>query len=158
MEFILEILNTYGREIVGAIFTALAGVLGMVASKLATKYVNTKIKRQIARTVVRGIEQAYMTLDGPAKLDKGLKALADMLQAESITVTDLELRMLLEDALGEFNDVFNYEVMEGFAVEDLDDDQLRQFLQMNGFAYTAGMTREEMLAALGEEPEAGFLI
>lgn len=41
-------------------------------------------------------------------------------------------------------------ILEGIAVEDLDDAQLRGFLQLNGFAYTEGMTREEMLAALDE--------
>lgn len=45
-------------------------------------------------------------------------------------------------------------IMEGIAVEDLDDDQLRAFMQMNGFAYTEGMTREEMLAALDEAADA----
>lgn len=45
-------------------------------------------------------------------------------------------------------------ILDGICVEDLDDDQLRQFLQLNGFAYTEGMTREEMLAALDEAAEA----
>lgn len=45
-------------------------------------------------------------------------------------------------------------VLDGICVEDMDDDQLRQFLQLNGFAYTDGMTREEMLAALDEATEA----
>ena len=43
-------------------------------------------------------------------------------------------------------------VLEGVAVEDLDDDQLRSVLQQCGFAYTENMTREEMLAALDEMP------
>ena len=41
-------------------------------------------------------------------------------------------------------------VLDGIAVEDLDDDQLRSLLQQCGFAYTENMTREEMLAALDE--------
>ena len=41
-------------------------------------------------------------------------------------------------------------ILEGVAVEDLDDDQLRSVLQQCGFAYTENMTREEMLAALDE--------
>ena len=45
-------------------------------------------------------------------------------------------------------------IMEGIAVEDLDDDQLREFLKINGFAYTDGMTREEMMAALDEAGDA----
>lgn len=151
MEFILAIINEYGMEIMRAVLIALAGVLGNVAAKLATKHVNTKIKRDIARIVVRGIEQAYKHLDGPTKLAKGMETLADMLQAEGITVTELELRMLLEDALGEFNDVFNSEIiLEGIAVEDLDDDQLREVAVQAGLSrtYVDGLNRDVLLDTL----------
>lgn len=155
MEIILEIINNYAAEIIGTILTALAGVVAMAAKNLATKYINAKVKRDIARTVVQAVEQIYKDLHGNEKLGKALEAAAEMLAAEGITVTDLELRMLLEAAVGEFNQVFNSAtIMEGIAVEDLDDDQLRSFLQLNGFAYTEGMTREEMLAALDEAADA----
>lgn len=44
----------------------------------------------------------------------------------------------------------NAVILEGVAVEDLDDDQLRSLLQQMGYTYTENMTREEMLAALDE--------
>lgn len=105
-KFILEIVNTYGLEIIGTILVALAGALGLAFKALATKYINTKIKRDVAHTVVQGVEQLYKDLHGPAKLAKALEAAASMLTAQGITVTDLELRMLLEAAVGEFNNVF----------------------------------------------------
>ena len=155
MEFITNIINNYGAEIIGAILTAVATLLGAALKKLATKYINTKIKREIARTVVRGVEQLYKDLNGEEKLGKALEAAAEMLTAQGIVVSDLELRLLLEDAVGEFNDVFNSTtVLEGIAVEDLDDEQLRELLQQIGYAYTADMTREEMLAALEETANA----
>ena len=154
MEFILEIINTYAAEIIGAILTALAGVVAVAVKNLATKYINTKVKRDIARTVVQGVEQIYKDLHGEEKLGKALEAAADMLTANGITVTDLELRMLIEAAVGEFNQVFNSDtIMEGIAVEDLTDEQLRELLLQCGFAYTENMTREEMLAALDEAPD-----
>ena len=63
-----------------------------------------------------------------------------------------EMRELLEnneDVAAYINGTL---VLEGIAVEDLDDDQLRSLLQQCGFAYTENMTREEMLAALDEIP------
>ena len=63
-----------------------------------------------------------------------------------------EMRELLEnneDVAAYINGTL---VLEGIAVEDLDDDQLRSLLQQCGFAYTEDMTREEMLAALDEMP------
>ena len=41
-------------------------------------------------------------------------------------------------------------ILEGIAVEDMYDEQLRSVLQQAGFAYTENMTPEEMLAALDE--------
>lgn len=113
MEFFKEFVNAYGLEILGAIITALAGVVGMALKKAATKWVDTEVKRTVARTVVQGVEQIYNQLDGDAKLGKALEAAAEMLLAEGITVTDMELRMLIEAAVGEFNDVFlNGHVLE----------------------------------------------
>lgn len=151
MNIFMELINNYAAEIIGIVLTALATLLGTAIKKLATKYVNTKIKREIARTVVRGVEQIYQNLNGEEKLAKALEAASEMLASQGITVTDLELRMLLEDAVGQFNDVFNSTtILEGIAVEDLNDDQLRSLLQQCGFTYTENMTREEMLAALEE--------
>lgn len=151
MEFILEIINNYATEVIGVILTALAGVVAMAAKKLATKYINTKVKREIARTVVRGVEQLYKHLNGEEKLAKALEAAAEMLAAQGITVTDLELRMLLEDAVGEFNDVFNSAIiLEGIDVDDLDDDQLRELLLQMGKEPAEGATREELQAMLAE--------
>ena len=153
MEFILEIINTYGLQIIGTILTALAGVVATIATKLATKYINTKVKRDIARTVVQGVEQLYKHLAGPEKLDKALEAAAEMLAAQGITVTDLELRMLLEAAVGEFNDVFNRGIiMEGIDVDDMTDDQLREVLVQCGLSrsYVDGLNRDGLLVALDQ--------
>ena len=113
----MEIINTYGLEIIGAILTALAGAIGLAIKKLAAKHIDTKVKREIARTVVQGVEQLYKHLDGKEKLNKALEAAAEMLAGNGITVTDLELRMLLEAAVGEFNNVFNSAaILEGVAI------------------------------------------
>lgn len=112
MESIKLIVNTYGLEIVGAIVTALAGVVALALKNLATKYINGKIMKDIARTVVQGVEQLYKDLSGEEKLDRALAAASEMLAAQGITVTDLELRMLLEAAVGEFNDVFHNDALQ----------------------------------------------
>ena len=150
--FFLEIVNNYGAELLGAILTTLAGVVGLAIKKLATKWINNDIKRKVARTVVQGVEQLYQHLNGEEKLGKALEAAAEMLQAEGIIVTDLELRMLIEAAVGEFNEVFtkSLQILDGIDAESLDDDQLREVLKQCGFAYADNMTREEMLAALDE--------
>lgn len=102
-----EFINQYGTTILYAVVTAIGGYLAIVAKNLATKYINDKTKQKVAKTVVRAVEQLYKDLHGDDKLNKALESAAEMLAAKGITVTDLELRMLIEAAVGEFNDVFH---------------------------------------------------
>lgn len=102
-----EFINQYGTTILYAVVTAIGGYLAIVAKNLATKYINDKTKQKVAKTVVRAVEQLYKDMHGDDKLNKALESAAEMLAAKGITVTDLELRMLIEAAVGEFNDVFH---------------------------------------------------
>lgn len=111
-------INDYGVEILTTIITAVASYLAVVIKNLATKYLNDKTKKDIAKIVVEGIEQCYKALDGPAKLEKALEAASTMLAEKGIKVTEVELRMLLESALGEFNKVFEKETGEKAESED----------------------------------------
>ena len=106
MEFIKNFISEYGTTILYAILTAIGGYLGIWAKKLYTKYVNDKTKQAVGKTVVQAVEQLYKDLRGEEKLEKALEAAADMLTERGITVTDLELRILIEAAVGEFNKAF----------------------------------------------------
>lgn len=101
-----EFITEYGTIILYTLLTAIGGYLGMVAKRLVTKYLDDKTKKTIAKTVVLGVEQIYKDLHGDEKLDRALEAASDMLAEKGITVTYLELRMLIEAALGEFNEAF----------------------------------------------------
>ena len=101
-----EFINEYGTTIMYAVVVAIAGYFGTVAKTLYTKYINDKTKQSVAKTVVRGVEQIYKDLHGSDKLDMALEAASEMLMEKGITVSDLELRMLIEAAVGEFNEAF----------------------------------------------------
>lgn len=101
-----EFIDMYGLEIIMAVLTFIGGFLGLAAKKLVEKYVNDKTKREVAKMVVQGIEQVYKDLHGEEKLNKALEAASEMLTEKGIAVSELELRMLLEAAVGEFNENF----------------------------------------------------
>ena len=103
-----EFINQYGTTIMYAVMTAVGGYIGLVIKNLYTKYINDKTKQAVAKTVVRGVEQIYKDLHGSDKLDMALEAASEMLAEKGITVSDLELRMLIEAAVGEFNDAFGF--------------------------------------------------
>ena len=102
-----EFIEAYGMELLYALIMAVAGWVAIVAKNLATKYINDKTKKTVAKTVVQAVEQIYKDLHGEEKLNKAIEYMAEMLTEKGITATELEVRVLLEDAVGEFNRVFN---------------------------------------------------
>ena len=106
---ILEIINTYGAEIVGTLLVTLFGIFGMVAKNLVAKYLDTDTKRTMAKIVVQFVEQTYKDLHGEAKLNAALMALAGLLAEKKINASEDEMRIMIEAAVAEFNQVFTKE-------------------------------------------------
>lgn len=108
MDKVINFLNEYG--LLSAIITGLASALGVLLKKVYDKTIGNrlkdKVKKEVAAQVVKYVEQVYKTLHGEEKLEKALEAAADMLNEKGITISDLELRVLLESALAELNNAF----------------------------------------------------
>ena len=120
MELLKNFISENGVEILGAIITAIAGYIGVVLKNLYTKYINDKTKQSVVKTCVQAIEQLYKDLHGEEKLNKVIESATDMLAEKGISITDLELRMLIESAVGEFNDNFNKDTSSNDVVEEND--------------------------------------
>lgn len=101
-----EFINAYGMELIATAITAIFGFFGLAAKNLYKKYADNQTKKDVVNTVVQGVEQLYKDLHGPEKLAKAMEAASEMLLEKGITVTEFELNMLIESAVGEFNDVF----------------------------------------------------
>ena len=106
MDFLKAFISDYGTTILYAVLTAIAGYLGVVVKRLYEKYINDKTKQAVAKTVVQAVEQIYKDLHGEEKLNKALQSMSDMLAEKGIQITDLEMRMLIEAAVAEFNEAF----------------------------------------------------
>lgn len=102
----VEIINMYGAEILGTLLVTLFGIFGMIAKDLAAKYLDTDTKRTLAKVVVQFVEQAYKHLHGEDKLNAALAVLSDLLAEKKIYATETEMRVLIEAAVAEFNEVF----------------------------------------------------
>lgn len=157
----LEIVNDYGMELLKALVLIAAGLLAAIVARLCSRYVNTEVKRTLARTGVLFVEQVFKDLHGEEKMAKFLEWVAARLKQYGIKFDADEMRALAEAWLAEFNGAFakymqDGLLLDGIDVEDLDDDQLRSLLQQMGYAYTDDMTREQLLAALDEADEAAL--
>lgn len=98
-----EIFATYALPIIAAAVTALAGFLGAQLKGLYQKYVNDKTKESVVRTCVKAVEQLYHDLGGPEKLEKAKEGIEDMLNEKGIPITELEMNLLIEAVVSEFN-------------------------------------------------------
>lgn len=107
MDIFTQFINEYGTTILYTILTALAGYIGIWVKSLYTKYINDKTKQDVVKTCVSAVEQLYKDLHGEEKYNKVVESVSEMLMEKGITITDLELKMLIEAAVGEFNGVFN---------------------------------------------------
>ena len=107
-----EFFNEYGLQLMYLVVTAVAGYLGIVVKNLCTKYINDKTKEAVAKNAVKFVEQVYKDLHGEEKLEEALNAASEMLMEKGITVSALELRVLVEAAVAEFNNAFHKEVSE----------------------------------------------
>ena len=101
-----EFISTYGMEILYAVITAVAGWLAVAVKSLVTKYLDNKTKKDVASTVVKAVEQIYKDLHGEDKLKKAITYMSDMLTSKGIKASEVEILVLLEAAVGEFNKVF----------------------------------------------------
>lgn len=106
MELFKEFVSVYGTTILYSVLTAIAGYIGIVVKNLYQKYVNDKTKKDVVKTCVSAVEQLYKDLHGEEKYGKAVEAAADMLAEKGITITELEIRMLIEAAVSEFNNAF----------------------------------------------------
>lgn len=102
-----EFINQYGTTILYAVVTFIGGYIGIVVKNLYTKYINDKTKQAVAKAAVQFVEQVYKDLHGDQKLNEALVAAEEMLVEKGITISALELRVLVEAAVAEFNDAFH---------------------------------------------------
>jgi ribosomal protein L20A (L18A) len=103
---ILEFINQYGYMILYAALTAIAGFLGAQIKKRIDRVTADEEKRKAVETVVKAVEQMYQDLSGREKLEKAKENILAILQSKDIAISEVEMDMLIEACVAEFNLVF----------------------------------------------------
>ena len=98
-----EIFTTVILPVLGTALIGLAGFLGTQLQIVWKRIATDKTKKSIARTCVKAVEQLYKDLNGEEKKKKAIGNITKMLKEKGIKITDLEIEMLLESAVAEFN-------------------------------------------------------
>ena len=108
---ILEIIKLYGAEVIGTLLVTLFGIFGMVLKRIAEKVLDTPVKMQLAKIAVQFVEQTYKDLHGEDKLNAALVTLSELLAEKKVFATEAEMRVMIEAAVAEFNEVFKKPVV-----------------------------------------------
>ncbi len=103
MNIFKEFVSEYGLLIIYTLLTAIAGFIGTQIKRLYEKHINTDRKRKVVETCVKAVEQLYRDLDGAEKLEKAKENIFAMLTQDGIEITELEMDMLIESVVAEFN-------------------------------------------------------
>jgi len=94
-----NVLTTIIDNLVPLVITALGGVLTWIGTKIKTYYEekakDEKVKAVINSTV-KYVEQVYKDLGGVEKLAKAKESALELLSSKGITITDIELTILIE--------------------------------------------------------------
>ena len=89
-------------SIVAAIFAVITWIASRVRVRLDA-FLNTQEKREIARIVVRSIEQTVQSLHGPEKLAQALLYFQSLAEERGITISETEAKLLIEAEVNTMN-------------------------------------------------------
>ena len=94
-------------SLASAAIAAVAGLIGTLVKRAYDKIVGERIAKSTVETCVSAVEQLYHDLDGAEKKQKAIEYIVEMLEKKGITIAQVEIELMIEAAVAEFNDAFN---------------------------------------------------
>ena len=101
-----EFINVVLLPILGTALTAMLSYVGLKLKAIYERAEVDKTKKAIAKTCVQAVEQLYTELHGAEKFYKAVEAMTEMLNDRGITVSEIEIKMLIESAVQQLNASF----------------------------------------------------
>ncbi len=103
MNIFTEFLTNYGETILSALVTAITGYVVLFIRRIFGELLNNETVSNVVKTCVRAVEQIYKDIHGEEKLAKCLENVSQILNEKGITVSESQLRLLIEAAVEEMN-------------------------------------------------------
>lgn len=99
----MEFISTYGNQVLFMILTSALTAIGTWIGKKYQETCNEKIKRDTVKTCVNAVEQLYPDMLGEEKYIKATESIKEILKNKNIVITDLEIKMMIEEQCNRFN-------------------------------------------------------
>lgn len=96
MKYITEFITIYGSELLYTIITTILTYIGLRIKTLYEQNIKDNIKKDIIKDTVRYVDQLYKGKTCTEKHDTAKENILILLAEKKITITDLELEVLLE--------------------------------------------------------------
>ena len=97
-----DFITMYGTTILYTVLTAVASFIGLKVKGIYEKYINDKTKKSVVDSTVKYVEQLYKDLKGEEKLAKAKENILALLNEKNITITELEMDVLIEATCNSF--------------------------------------------------------
>ena len=101
-EFMITFINQYGTQILYALLSVAATAVGAWIGRVYKEKVNDETKRKVVKTCCTAVEQLYKDIGGAEKYRKACEGISAMLAEKGITITPLEMQMLIEEVCYDF--------------------------------------------------------
>lgn len=98
-----EFISTYGVTIIYGILSAAVTAIGAWIGRIYKEKVNDETKRKVVKTCCKAVQQLFYDLNGKDKYNHAVDAIEAMLAEKNITITDLEIKMLIEEVCADFS-------------------------------------------------------
>ena len=98
-----EFIQEYGFVLFYALITAIATFIGNKLKSIYESKVQDEQKKQVVETCVKAAEQLYSALSGAEKLQACKNSVIQMLDAKGISISEIEMDMLIESVVAELN-------------------------------------------------------
>ncbi len=95
-----ELWQLISNDVFNLLITIISFIIIIFVKKIKNIYetkVTDETKRNVIKTVVKAVEQIYYDLSGSEKLQKAKENIVNMLNEKDITISELELDMMIED-------------------------------------------------------------
>jgi hypothetical protein len=106
-----EFISTYGTTILYTLLSAAATAIGAWIGRVYKEKVNDETKRKVVKTCCKAVKQLYADLNGEEKYDRAVDFIVEMLGEKGITITELEIKMLIEEVCADFVDAAKEEIL-----------------------------------------------
>lgn len=116
MGFFSDFISNYGSEILLAILS----FIGITFKTSYEKFVKEKTKKMVVEDSVRFVEQKFKNLS-KKKFEKAKEYSLELLTDKGITISDLELEILIESVCNNLDNKNSYSASEKAINEDVKD-------------------------------------